>query len=121
MTIANRTDSAIAELATVSAPIAQVTTARSGAGTSGCHTREAYLSWSNMECRGWLPLEDAALGSVGYSGDFKGKATGCPDRTLYDRLTQLDAWMCAPRKRYIRAGSLAGSQLYQVMAGDPGN
>ena len=47
--------------------------------------------------------------------------TGCPDRSLWERLTELDSWMCEPnRKRYIAPGSLANSQLYQAVAGDPG-
>lgn len=91
-----------------------------GATTMGCHSREAYAANKNMSCRGWLALEDAALGSVFYSGAMVGKATGCPDRSFYERLTQLDAWMCeGPRKKYIVGGSTQKSQIYQVVAGDP--
>ncbi len=92
-----------------------------GSSTTGCHTREAYFAWSNMDCRGWLALEDVPLGARGYGGMVDGKATGCRDLSLYERLTQLDAWMCSPKKRYVRGGSLSGSQLYQVIAGDPTN
>lgn len=90
-----------------------------GANNNGCHSREAYAANKSMECRGWLTLEDVALGAKFYSGNQKGQVTGCPDRTLYDRLTQLDSWMCQPRKKYVRPGSLAQSQIYQVVAGDP--
>lgn len=91
-----------------------------GTMTSGCHARDAYAATMNMGCRGWLSLEDAVLGAKVYSGPMKGQSTGCPDRSLYERLTQLDSWMCEnPRKRYITAGSLTDSQIYQAVAGDP--
>lgn len=90
-----------------------------GTMTSGCHARDAYSATLNMGCRGWLSLEDAPLGAQFYSGPMKGQSTNCPDRTLYLRLTQLDSWMCEnPRKKYITAGSLTESQIYQAVAGD---
>ena len=91
-----------------------------GSTTAGCHNRDAYDATANMQCRGWLSLEDAAIGAKHYSGPQKGQNTGCPDRTLYDRLTQLDAWGCTnPLRKYITPSSTAQSQLYQMVAGDP--
>src|SRR5262249_11487666 len=59
-------------------------------------------------------------GAQYYSGANVGQPTGCSDRTLYQRLTQLDSWMCAmPTKKYITPNSLANSQIYQAVAGDP--
>ena len=84
-----------------------------GAGVMNCHIRDAYRAWSDRDCRGWLSLEDAPLGAT-YAGD----ATGCPDRSLYQRLTELDAWMCDPVRKYIVPGDLDGSQLYAVISGN---
>ncbi len=34
-----------------------------GAGDNGCHSRVAYSADVKANCRGWLALEDEALGS----------------------------------------------------------
>jgi hypothetical protein len=63
-------------------------------------------------------LENVALGS---KNPVTLANTGCRDRTLWERLTELDSWLCEPtRIKYILSGSLAGSQVYQAVAGDPG-
>lgn len=91
-----------------------------GATTSGCHNREAYAATMNMGCRGWLALEDATLGAKFYSGPMAGQNTGCPDRTLHQRLTQLDAWMCSnPLLKYVVPNSTATSRLHQIVSGNP--
>lgn len=91
-----------------------------GAGTGGCHARDAYFATSNRECRGWLALEDAALGATFEYPDGGVAQTGCPDRTLHQRLVDLKAWMCeSPQRRYVVPGDLAASQLWAVTAGDP--
>lgn len=91
-----------------------------GTTNAGCHSRDAYAATSNMGCRGWLSLEDAALGAKFYSGPKKDQNTNCPDRTLYQRLTQLDAWMCSnPLVRYIAPNSTAQSRIHQIVAGNP--
>lgn len=91
-----------------------------GTTTSGCHARDAYGAASGMGCRGWLALEDAALGAKYYSGPMNGQNTGCPDRTLYQRLTQLDAWMCSnPLLKYIVPNSPGTSRLHQIVSGNP--
>ena len=41
-------------------PILQTTC---GAFRGGCHDRSAYFATVNQNCRGWLALEDAALGA----------------------------------------------------------
>lgn len=88
-----------------------------GAGDNNCHSRIAYGPTSAGGCRGWLALENVALGS---KNPNTMAATGCADRSLWQRLTQLDSWMCEPtRKKYVTAGSLAMSQVYQAIAGDP--
>ncbi len=88
-----------------------------GAGDNNCHSRIAYGPTTAGGCRGWLSLENVALGS---KNPNTMAATGCADRTLWQRLVQLDSWMCEPtRKKYITAGSLTLSQIYQVVAGDP--
>ena len=92
-----------------------------GAGASACHIRDMYAATKNQNCRGWLSLEDAMLGSQIYGGPTGGQPTGCPDRSLYDRLTQLDAWQepAGQLRRYVRPGDPANSYLYNKLAGGP--
>ena len=88
-----------------------------GSGSNSCHSRLAYGPTTGGGCRGWLSLENVALGSKNPTNSAN---TGCPDRTLWQRLTELDSWMCEPtRKKYVTGRSLGASQLYQSMAGDP--
>ncbi len=63
-----------------------------GSGDNACHSRVAYAAIVADGCRGWLALEDEALGSVYYDGPDIGQPTNCPDMPLYDRLLQLTAW-----------------------------
>jgi hypothetical protein len=71
-----------------------------------------------MGCRGWLALEDVPLGAMYQQPDGGMDATGCPDRTLYERLTQLNAWMCDPQARYVRPSVLNQSLMHMVVNGD---
>jgi hypothetical protein len=83
-----------------------------GAGIDGCHSREAYAAAVDSDCRGWLSLEDVALGSVFYAGDTQGQLTGCPDIPLYERITTLAPWQCAADSDYVAPGNLAQSYLW---------
>ena len=88
-----------------------------GSGNNSCHSRLAYGPTTGGGCRGWLALENLPLGSKNPNTMAN---TGCPDRTLHQRLVDLDSWMCEPtRKKYVTARNLTSSQLYQVVAGDP--
>ena len=87
-------------------------------GVSGCHARDAYGANRNQDCRGWLTLEDAALGSKFYSGAMNGQSTGCPDKTLYERLTQIDVWQCLTTSvAYVTAGDLSKSYIVNKIDG----
>ena len=92
-----------------------------GAGNSSCHIRDMYAATKTENCRGWLSLEDAMLGSQIYGGASAGQATGCPDRSLYDRLTQLDAWQTpnGQLRRYVKPRDPANSYLYNKLTGGP--
>ncbi len=92
-----------------------------GTTNTGCHVREQYYATSNRACRGWLALENASLGSKGYGGAEDGKPTNCPDRSLYDRLVQLDAWQEPNGQliKYVTPGDPAKSYLYNKMSGGP--
>ena len=81
-----------------------------GTDGTGCHGRDAYGANKNMECRGWLTLENAALGSKFYSGPQNGANTGCPDMTAYQRIMQLKVWQCLSAPQY---------PAYYVKPGDP--
>jgi hypothetical protein len=59
-----------------------------------CHGRNFYDADLNIGCSGMISFEDIPLGSLNYSGPRTGETTGCPDRGLYERLTQLKAWGC---------------------------
>ncbi len=92
-----------------------------GAGNSTCHIRDMYAATKDRSCRGWLSLEDALIGSKIYGGPSGGQPTGCPDLSLYDRLTQLDAWEepgGRPR-RYVKPGDPANSYLYNKLTNGP--
>lgn len=92
-----------------------------GTANAGCHVREAYSATSNKDCRGWLSLENAALGAKFYDGANNGKPTGCPDRSLYDRLTQLDAWQepGGQPMKYVTPNDPAKSYFYDKIGGGP--
>jgi hypothetical protein len=88
-----------------------------GSGNMACHARNQYAATSNMDCRGWLALENAALGSVFYSGANTGQPTGCPDKTLYQRLMTLQPWECDTGASYIKAGNASGSYVMNKIDG----
>ena len=92
-----------------------------GTANSACHVKEAYGASSAKACRGWLTLENAPLGSKFYSGASNGQPTGCPDLSLHDRLTKLDAWQepGGQQRKYVKPGDSANSYLYNKMAGGP--
>ena len=93
-----------------------------GAGNNACHSRVAYAPDSAKECRGWLALEDMPLGAVFPSGPDEGKPTGCPDRDLFARLVDLDAWQCEefdPRARYVVPCKPEESYIVRKIDGGP--
>lgn len=92
-----------------------------GSTKSGCHTRDAYGPSSDKACRGWLTLENESLGSKFYGGGVDGKPTGCPDRSLYARLTELDAWQepSGTIRKYVKPGDPQNSYLFNKIAGGP--
>lgn len=90
-----------------------------GAGDGACHARNQYAATQNMNCRGWLTLENASLGSVFYSGPNVGKPTNCPDKTLYQRLTTIVPWECAAPAFYIKSNDAAKSYVINKINGAP--
>lgn len=91
-----------------------------GAGDNACHSRVAYAATANQGCRGWLALEDVPLGSVIYAGPDQGAPTGCPDMPLYDRLLELDAWMCTDTlRRYVIPCDVENSYMARKIDGGP--
>ena len=90
-----------------------------GAGNTACHARNQYGASSTMNCRGWLTLENAALGSQFYGGDKNGQSTGCPDRTLYQRLTSIIPWECPVPSYYIKSSDAARSYVMNKINGAP--
>ncbi len=90
-----------------------------GTGGPGCHARDAYGANKTMECRGWLTLEDAALGSKFYSGPMNGQTTGCTDKPLYDRLMTIKVWQClsGPAQYYVTAGDISKSYIMNKLNG----
>lgn len=89
-----------------------------GTAGTGCHGRDAYGANVNMECRGWLTLEDAALGATFYSGPQNGQDTGCDDKPLYDRLMSLKVWQCSQTTAYyVTAGDVSKSYIMNKLDG----
>jgi hypothetical protein len=92
-----------------------------GSGSTACHARNQYAATQNMDCRGWLTLEDADLGSEFYSGPNMGNATGCPDLSLHARLMSIDPWECAPGEKYIVPGNPTDSYVMHKLNGSGPN
>jgi hypothetical protein len=92
-----------------------------GSGQIGCHARDAYGASKDDACRGWLSLENAPLGAMFYAGTSAGTSTGCPDRSLYARLTELDAWQMpsGELRRYVKPNDPQNSYLFNKIAGGP--
>ncbi len=87
-------------------------------GVTGCHARGTYGAVLDMDCRGWLALENVALGSKFYAGPKNGQDTGCPDMPLYERLTQIDVWQCMTGSvKYVMPGSVAQSYIMNKLNG----
>jgi hypothetical protein len=87
-------------------------------GVTGCHARDAYGASVTQDCRGWLTLENESLGSKFYSGTKNGQSTGCPDKSLYDRLTQIDVWQCLTTSvAYVTPGDLSKSYIVNKLDG----
>ncbi len=92
-----------------------------GTGDVSCHERSAYAATFDMECRGWLALENQPLGAEIYAGPTAGEPTGCPDMPLYERLLELDAWTCEaydPRAAYVVPCDPESSYLFRKLVGD---
>lgn len=90
-----------------------------GSGTTACHARNQYAATQNMDCRGWLTLENADLGSEFYSGPNTGSATGCPNLSLHERLLTIDPWECAAGAKYIVPGNPTNSYVMNKINGAP--
>lgn len=91
-----------------------------GALNNACHSRVAYQADPNKDCRGWLALENMPLGSLIPTGPDAGKPTGCPDKELYQRLLELDAWQCEsfdPKQRYVVPCDPSKSYIFNKVAG----
>ena len=86
-----------------------------GSGNMSCHSAIVYFANSDQGCRGWLALEDKPLGAM-YCGPNGCRQTGCPDRTLYQRLLQLEPWMCMGGKRYVVPGDPNASLLFKILS-----
>jgi hypothetical protein len=94
-----------------------------GTGDDMCHSRVAFGADMQFGCRGWLSLENEAIGSVYYAGMNVGQSTGCSDMPLYDRLL-MDAWQCgapgnpsAPFKAYVSPCDPESSYMLHKMTG----
>jgi hypothetical protein len=99
-----------------------------GSITAGCHNNDQAVGRIMPQfgpCKViWFSAVDGPVGAKYYSGLNVGQPTGCPDLSLYERLTQLHSMLCdAPtwsqRPQYVVPGDLQKSLLYQVIAGDP--
>ncbi len=111
------------------ADVIPILDAQCGSLDVSCHARDAYAASSSNDCRGWLSLENASIGSQIYAGATAGDPTGCPDRPLYERLTAAglsDAWECGPpalpseaKVPYVVPGDPAASYLWRKINGGP--
>lgn len=88
-----------------------------GTANDACHNRKPFAANQMFDCRGWLSLENAAIGAMIYAGDRAGESTGCPDMPLHYRITQLAPWQCSPTSRYIAPGDVASSYIIDKIKG----
>ena len=89
-----------------------------GTGVTGCHGRDAYGASVNQDCRGWLTMENVPLGAKFYSGPRNGQNTGCPDKTLHERLLQIDVWQCLNTSvAYVTPGDVSKSYIMNKLNG----
>ncbi len=89
-----------------------------GTGVTGCHGRDAYGASLSQGCRGWLTMENVALGAKFYSGPRNGQSTGCVDLPLYERLTQIDVWQCLTTSvAYVTPGDVSKSYIVNKLNG----
>ena len=101
-----------------------------GLGANGCHGSDAYAAHPKDQCRGWLSLLDKSQGKYcpddcvppncqDKCGDpTVPNPTGCPDRGVYQRLTELSAWNCDDSThRYVVPGDPDNSYVYQKITG----
>lgn len=88
-----------------------------GDNNVACHAEAAYVGWPQSDCRGWLSLVDAPLGST-FMGEYRnGEKNGCPDFPLPERLL-MQPWQC-DSGRYVEPGDAEASYLYRKIAGGP--
>jgi len=98
-----------------------------GSTTVGCHNNDQAVGRIMPQfgpCKViWFSAVDGPVGAKYFTGPNAGQATGCPDLSLYERLTQLHSMLCdastwSDRAMYVVPGNLQKSLLYQVVAGD---
>jgi hypothetical protein len=100
---------------TLQSDVAPIFDRSCGSGSADCHARVAYAATPDRDCRGWLSLENASIGANTY--DRSGNpvdSTGCQDRDLHYRLTQIRAWQC-------NDGAFKSGNADYVIPGDPEN
>lgn len=81
-----------------------------------CHSRNFYSADSGLGCTGMITFENTALGSHYYGGPLDGQSTGCPNRSLYQRLIELKSWGCYSMN-YVKAGDPNSSFLLIKLIG----
>jgi hypothetical protein len=88
-----------------------------GDTNTACHSEAAYVGWPDSDCRGWLSLVNAPLGST-FLGEYRyGETNGCPDIPLPERLL-MQPWQCESGQ-YVVPGDAEASYLYRKIAGGP--
>ena len=91
-----------------------------GSNDAACHARNVYNANSSFGCAGWLSLANLPLGATYNSGPNSGRPTGCPDKTLYERLTGSACQECSRVPMPIVApGNADGSYLYRKIGTGP--
>jgi hypothetical protein len=93
--------------------------ARCGAALTDCHAREVYRPDVMSGCRSRISFEDASLGATLHGPPNAGSTTGCPDRTLLERLLEGEVEQCGGATRYVVPCSPDDSYLARKVAGGP--
>lgn len=89
-----------------------------GAGVRDCHSRQVYVPDAANGCRGRMTFENVSLGSTfPFGSPNAGQPTGCPDRSLLERLLELDVSQCAQPTRYVVPCDTAASYVARKIDG----
>ena len=90
-----------------------------GSLVDDCHSRRVYAADVAAGCRGKVSYEDVPLGAIYYGGPKAGQSNGCPDRSLLERLLEIDVSQCTDPIAYVTPCDADASYIFRKINGGP--